>query len=366
MPNNVPKAAADVKPGVAEKPGIAEKNDGSGPSSKMDTASRGTQKPSPKLSPSPGAEAVAQLMQSFSLPPFPAAANAPAGGANPAKTTNSVPAAAASRTIAAVSLSAAAPPASADAPVVQPEHLAFALAASAGQGTSSATAQTAPQASSLHVQAGQAQAGADADATKSGTRPAASAPAAAIPAAQQMLAVPAWQPGANGMGATPTSQGHSGSAPPAPAALPEAHEIEKPAAPDTLRTLRVQFVGDNNQRVDVRLGDASGQLRVSVRSTDAALTQTLQDRLPELTARLGDQHFHTEVWMPPVSASGQTGTANTAAGSGRSAGNFFAGGNPNGQGQPGGRQQGGQNQYRPAWIDDFGTNPRRAQTARRG
>ncbi|MGH9582336.1 MAG: hypothetical protein ACRD4O_05320, partial [Bryobacteraceae bacterium] len=157
------------------------------------------------------------------------------------------------------------------------------------------------------------------------------------------------------------SQGRPGASPEAPA--PDVPEEGKLAGQDALRVLRVQFTGDNNQRVDVRLGDAGGALRVSVRSTDAALTQTLQDHLPELTARLGEQQFHTEVWMPPQTANVGTGNPGTAGA--RSGGSLFTGGNPNGQGQSGGRRQNGQNNYKPEWIDDLGTNPRRIQTTRR-
>jgi hypothetical protein len=130
--------------------------------------------------------------------------------------------------------------------------------------------------------------------------------------------------------------------------------------------LRVQFTGDNNQKVDVRMGDAGGALRVSVRSTDAGLTQTLQTNLPELTANLGSQHFHTEVWMPQSAAAGMGNNGPGNSGGGRPGGFSFTGGHPNGQGQPGGgQQQNRQQHYQPEWIDDFQTHPRRTHTTRR-
>lgn len=355
--SDVPKTTAEVKP--AGSSDTFDKSDGSGAASKPNTAARDVRKAAPKLSPLQAGAAA--LVQSVPLPLSLAvqpAVIATTNGANPPKTMNEAPMAAVSRSTPAP-LAGGAPPLTADLPATQAEHIAFALAASATQGSNGATAQGSAQPSM------QMQASADSETAKNAVRPAPPATPAVVPAAQQAIAAPLWQAAAAGIGPPSASQRHGGPGPQASAALPEAHEIAKPVAQDALRTLRVQFVGDNNQRVDVRLGDASGQLRVSVRSTDALLTQTLQDRMPELTARLGDQHFHTEVWIPPAGGPAETsGTGNAAIG-GRSAGNFFAGGNPGGQGQPGGRQQGGQNQYRPAWIDDFGANPRRAQTARR-
>jgi hypothetical protein len=137
----------------------------------------------------------------------------------------------------------------------------------------------------------------------------------------------------------------------------DVHTESKLPAPDGLRALRVQFTGDNNQRVDVRLGNSGGDLRVSVRSADAALVQTLQDNMSELTSRLGEQHFHTEVWMPRETTAMGTGGA-------RSGGSSFTGGNAYGQGQQG-RRQNGQNTYKPEWIDDLEANSRRTQNLRR-
>lgn len=361
--------AGDAKPN--DSPATAPKSErepGSSASTSKDAAFHSNRKDSQNLSTWPLAEMARQLLQSSPLSPpltAPPAPNAANGAGNTGKT--STPGASGSRNIVAVSPGAAsapsaagalATPLSADAPVVQPEHLAFALAASTSQDSNGATPQTASP----------VQPAADVQTTKGANRAPVSSTVVAASSAQAGFAAPVWQTGVNGMDTTSVPQPHANAAAQSPAALPEAHEISKPA---TLRTLRVQLVGDNNQRVDVRMGDTGGQLRVSVRSTDAVLTQTLQDRMPELTARLGDQHFHTEVWMPSFGTNGQSGTsaaANTGATGGRPAGNSFAGGNPNGQGQgqPGGRQQNGQNQYKPAWVDDFLVNPRRIQTTRRG
>lgn len=241
------------------------------------------------------------------------------------------------------------------------EHLAFALSATVANGAAAPSApQSAPQAGSQPLAISVA------GTPKTADRVAAAMPVPAASVPQQAFAIGAgaWQPVARFTG--PAHQ-----APPAAppqAATPDVQEPDKPASQEPLRILRVQFTGDNNQKVDVRMGDTGGALRVSVRSTDAGLTQTLQTNLPELTAQLGGQRFHTEIWLPQSAnpGAGNTGTGNTGTGQ-RSPGSFFAGGNPNGQGQPGGGRHSGQNpnHYQPEWIDDFGANPRRTQTARR-
>ena len=142
---------------------------------------------------------------------------------------------------------------------------------------------------------------------------------------------------------------------PEPALSTNDPHLEPKTAPgDPLRVLRVQFAGSNEQRVDVRVADAGGQLRVSVRSSEPGLTQALQDHMPELTSRLSEQSFHASVWMPSSSgpASGP-----------RSAMAFSVNVNPEGQGQQGRRER-EQNHPKPEWIDDLERNPLRTQNRR--
>jgi hypothetical protein len=126
-------------------------------------------------------------------------------------------------------------------------------------------------------------------------------------------------------------------------------------AQEPLRVVRVQFTGENNQRIDVRMGETGGQLRVTVKGADPILVQNLQDHLPELTSRLGDQHFHSEVWTPRDSEVAPA--PSSRAGAGQS-------GYSGGQGQQNRRQQ-GQNGNAPTWIDDFDLAPRGNSNARR-
>jgi hypothetical protein len=62
--------------------------------------------------------------------------------------------------------------------------------------------------------------------------------------------------------------------------------------------IRLQLDGASNQQVSVRLVQQADGLRVTVRSNDPELTQALQERVPELTMRLDQHHYQTEVLMP--------------------------------------------------------------------
>lgn len=121
--------------------------------------------------------------------------------------------------------------------------------------------------------------------------------------------------------------------------------------------MHIQLTGDDNQRVNVHLVDRGGELRLSVKSPDPALAQTMQEHMPELTSRLEQQRYQTEVWMPKETASSSSSNNNS---------NSNGSSNP-GDGNPGGRQNGQQQQQqnRPEWLDDLEDNPRRPQTTRR-
>jgi hypothetical protein len=67
---------------------------------------------------------------------------------------------------------------------------------------------------------------------------------------------------------------------------------------EPVRSVRLQILGENDQRVDVRLVEQAGSLALSVRSSDGVLTRSLQDRLPELHDSLAEQHYQSEAWLP--------------------------------------------------------------------
>ncbi|MBV9938432.1 MAG: hypothetical protein JO150_08015 [Acidobacteriaceae bacterium] len=73
------------------------------------------------------------------------------------------------------------------------------------------------------------------------------------------------------------------------------------AGSEPVRNVHMQVIGDNNNRVDIRMIDRGGELHVSVKSEDLNLAKGLQDHMPELTSRLEQSRFQAEVWMPKLS-----------------------------------------------------------------
>ena len=102
-------------------------------------------------------------------------------------------------------------------------------------------------------------------------------------------------------------------APAAPSGV-DALDEGVPASPEPVRSVHLQLSGENDQRVDVRLIEQGGSLALSVRSSDSTLTHTLQDRLPELNDRLAEQHYQSQIWLPPsVSETGSPGQPHAGA-----------------------------------------------------
>lgn len=128
-------------------------------------------------------------------------------------------------------------------------------------------------------------------------------------------------------------------------AAPAAQFPADPAAPtaEPVRNMHMQLVSDDNRRVDVRLIDRGGELHVSVKSADPALTQSLQDHLPDLTARLDKQHMQSEVWVPktPEPTKADAGSTNGSLSDPNA--RSYSG---NSDGRKDGRQQ-----ERPDWVD---------------
>ena len=70
-----------------------------------------------------------------------------------------------------------------------------------------------------------------------------------------------------------------------------------PAAPAREIQLQLQR---GEQRVEVRLSERSGEVRVAVRTPDAQLAGALRADLPGLSARLEQTGFRAETWHPPI------------------------------------------------------------------
>ena len=120
-----------------------------------------------------------------------------------------------------------------------------------------------------------------------------------------------------------------------PQNTPAAH----PNAPVT--DLRLQIDGASNQQVSVRMVQEPEGLRMTVHSNDPVLTQSLRDHASELTAKLEQHHYETEMLLPKSNDSQSLSTANTRANlqqdfSGRQQG---SGGQPNQQNKPNEQQK---------------------------
>jgi hypothetical protein len=96
--------------------------------------------------------------------------------------------------------------------------------------------------------------------------------------------------------------------------------VHPPAAEPTVRDIRLELAGPG-QKVEVRLEERAGEVRVSVRTPDGALAETLRDHLPALSARLEQSGIRADQWRA-ADGPGETRSIEVprAAGSGASEG----------------------------------------------
>jgi hypothetical protein len=150
------------------------------------------------------------------------------------------------------------------------------------------------------------------------------------------------------------------------ASTPESQRPTAPAAPadplDTklssqarpslaLKDVSFQVTQSNSQKVQVRLVEQSGELRVAVHSGDSELTHGLRQGLSDLVERLQDNGFRADAWRPSGAGPLTGSTPET-----RSADNHHS--NSDSQSQPGWSQQdrGRQDQNhfnRPRWVEEL-------------
>jgi hypothetical protein len=89
--------------------------------------------------------------------------------------------------------------------------------------------------------------------------------------------------------------------PAAPDPAPAPHAAGRPAAPEravqepVARDIRLEL-GGNGNRVEVRLQERAGEVRLAVRTPDAALAESLRDHLPSLSDRLEQSGFRADQW----------------------------------------------------------------------
>jgi hypothetical protein len=72
----------------------------------------------------------------------------------------------------------------------------------------------------------------------------------------------------------------------------------------TVRDMKFEVTG-GEQRVEVRVSERGGEVRMTVRTPDSQLAGTLRENLPTLSARLAESGFKSEAWHPAASAADQ-------------------------------------------------------------
>jgi hypothetical protein len=128
-------------------------------------------------------------------------------------------------------------------------------------------------------------------------RPAARAAAAGWRSGETPVLAPAPAPGRQAAGEN-TVPREIADAPAAAQAVPREHRDATPAVPPAgeLR-LRLDRTPDE-PRVEVRVTERGGEVRVAVRTPDTGLSQDLRQALPELIDSLDRRGYHTEIWRP--------------------------------------------------------------------
>jgi hypothetical protein len=71
------------------------------------------------------------------------------------------------------------------------------------------------------------------------------------------------------------------------------------------REIRLEL-GTNDARVEVKLSDRAGELKVAVRTPDSHLAERLRADLPALSSRLEDSGLRADTWRPSAVAYGET------------------------------------------------------------
>ncbi|MCU1236656.1 MAG: hypothetical protein JWP63_4623 [Candidatus Solibacter sp.] len=92
-----------------------------------------------------------------------------------------------------------------------------------------------------------------------------------------------------------------------PDSTPDAANVQTREAPKTGAKPEVQAgsardikleVSDGEHRLEVRLSERGGEVRVAVRTADSHLAGELRDNLPQLASRLAENGMRSELWRP--------------------------------------------------------------------
>jgi hypothetical protein len=81
-----------------------------------------------------------------------------------------------------------------------------------------------------------------------------------------------------------------------------------------VRDMKFEVTG-GEQRVEVRVSERGGEVKMTVRTPDTELAGTLRENLPTLSARLAESGFKSEAWHPAAASTSQwRHTAESSAG----------------------------------------------------
>jgi len=107
-------------------------------------------------------------------------------------------------------------------------------------------------------------------------------------------AMPRWSPVPPAPGNPPARSAEPAAEPPAPAVKQTPELPPKPAA-QPVRDIRLEL-GAGPGRVEVRVADRGGEVKVAVHTPDTRLAGDLRDHLPSLSARLEQDGLRAETW----------------------------------------------------------------------
>jgi hypothetical protein len=127
--------------------------------------------------------------------------------------------------------------------------------------------------------------------------------------------------------------------------------LERTQRAEPVRSLSIEIRHADNDRVEVRLLQRSGELHVAVRATDAEVTQAMRQSLPELTGALEREGHRVEAWRP-----GGLASAAPAGSEAPRSGSEQPSGDPQPQGrwtQPDADQNRRHKQDMPRWVEDL-------------
>jgi hypothetical protein len=128
-------------------------------------------------------------------------------------------------------------------------------------------------------------------------------------------------------------------------------ETQAKAAAGPLKDISVQVSEPGGQKVEVRVVQQSGELRVAVRTGDSDLAHGMQQGLSDLVGRLQDNGFRAEAWRPGGSTvqSGPVLEARSSPSGSQNGDSQSSSGNSH---QQHGERRQNQSQ-RPGWVDEL-------------